>query len=333
MTTTEQKPKYSGKAKDIFETDNANVYRAYFRDSATAFNGAKKDTIEGKGVLNATISAMLFKLLESKGIKTHFIEQKSERELLIKKVSIYQLEVIIRNITAGSLCKRLGLQEGKVLKEPIVEFSYKRDDLNDPLLNRDYILNVLEICDGKTLDYIIKESKKINQLLVEFFTGIGIKVVDFKLEFGKDSEGNIVLADELSPDNFRFWDAKTNEKLDKDRFRQGLGKVKESYEEMRKRIEKGTMSNNNKSSVKNSKSYKVTVQILPKDDILDPQGQAVEKSLSSLGYSNVKDLRVGKEIEFNIESSSKEEALTQAGEMCDKLLANPVIENYKIELE
>ena len=242
MPTVSQNPIYTGKAKDIFETEDSNILRAYFRDSATAFNAQKKGEIQDKGKINATISTLLFQLCEQNGIKTHFIKQISERELLVKRVKIIPLEVIVRNISAGSLCKRLGIKEGRVLKSPIVEFSYKNDELGDPLLTRAYITNALEVADNKTLDTITELTLKINEIFKEFFLNVGIKVVDFKLEYGLDKDGSLLLADELSPDNFRFWDAKTNEKLDKDRFRQDLGNVEGAYQEMLKRVKEGSQN-------------------------------------------------------------------------------------------
>ena len=327
MQSIDKKPIYTGKAKDIFETEDVYILRAYFRDSATAFNAQKKGEIKDKGIVNATMSKELFELLENQGIKTHFIKQISDRELLVKRVKIIPIEVIVRNISAGSLCKRLGIEEGRLLKEPLVEFSYKKDELGDPLLPREYILNVLEICDEEMLNRIICESKKINEIFKTFFLNVGIKVVDFKLEYGIDSEGNLILADELSPDNFRFWDSKTNEKLDKDRFRQSLGKIEEAYLEMLKRTKEGRKIFKMTTT---KQTFKAKVQVLPKKDILDPQGQTVEKALTSLGYSNISSVNIGKEIEFEISASSKEEAISQINEMCQKLLANPVIEDYKI---
>ncbi len=329
---TVTKPIYSGKAKDIFETEDPNTLRAYFRDSATAFNAQKKGEIHDKGKVNASISALLFNLVEQNGIKTHFIKQVSENELLIKKVQIIPLEVIVRNIAAGSLCKRLGIKEGKVLKAPIVEFSYKKDELNDPLLTRAYIKNALEITDDKTLDYITELTLKANEIFKEFFFKIGIKVVDFKIEYGFDKDGNLLLADELSPDNFRFWDAKTNEKLDKDRFRQDLGNVEGAYKEMLKRVKEGSKSFNSQFSILNSQIFSVRVQVLPKSDILDPQGQAIEKALTSMGYKDIKDVKVGKEVVFKVKAKSLEKAKSEVNQMCERLLANPVIEDYKIEI-
>lgn len=334
MPTVETKPIYSGKAKDLFETDDKNTLRAYFRDSATAFNAQKKGEIHDKGKINATISAFLFELCEKNGIKTHFIKQISERELLVKRVKIIPLEVIVRNTAAGSLCKRLGIKEGKVLKEPIVEFSYKNDELGDPLVTRAYIKNALEVADEKTIDKLTYMSLKANEIFKEFFLKIGIKVIDFKLEFGLDKDGDLLLADELSPDTFRFWDAKTNDKLDKDRFRQDLGNVEGAYQEMLRRVKEGAVTSDLQPENLEKKSYlfSVKVQVLPKKDILDPQGLAVENALKSLGYKEVKDLKVGKEIVFNLNAKSLNEAKTEVKEMCEKLLANPVIEDYKIEI-
>ncbi|MBI2995933.1 MAG: phosphoribosylaminoimidazolesuccinocarboxamide synthase [Candidatus Melainabacteria bacterium] len=335
MQITKTKPLYSGKAKDIFETEEGDILLAYFRDSATAFNARKKGEIQNKGKVNATISAFLFELLEQNGIKTHFIKQISDNELLVKKVKIIPLEVIVRNIAAGSLCKRLGIKEGKILKEPILEFNYKNDELGDPLLTRSYIKNALEITEDTMLDLITDISLKANEVFKDFFLKIGIKVVDFKLEFGLDKTGNLLLADELSPDNFRFWDSKTNEKLDKDRFRHDLGNVEEAYQEMLKRVREGIETRDQRPETRdqNSQFYSIKVQVLPKADILDPQGQAVEKALSSLGYKDVKDLKIGKEIVFRINADSKEKAKSQVIEMCERLLANPVIEDYVIEIQ
>jgi len=332
MPSLSTKPIYSGKAKDIFETDDPSILRAFFRDSATAFNAQKKGEIQNKGKINASISTLLFKLVEQTGIKTHFINQISDNELLVKKVSIIPLEVIIRNIAAGSLCKRLGVKEGKVLKAPIVEFSYKNDELGDPLLTKAYIINVLEVSDENTLRQITNLALKINELFKDFFLNVGIKVVDFKLEFGFDKDGNLLLADELSPDNFRFWDAKTNEKLDKDRFRQDLGNVEGAYEEMLKRVKEGVNKFSIQPPVNIPQSFLVRVQVLPKADILDPQGQAIEKALMSLGYKDVKSVKVGKKIVFEISSDSEINAREKVKEMCEKLLANPIIEDYRIEL-
>ena len=341
MPTTTQTPVYSGKAKDLFETDDSNVLRAYFRDSATAFNAQKKGEIQDKGKINATISALLFELCEKNKIKTHFIKQVSENELLVKKVKIIPLEVIVRNIAAGSLCKRIGIKEGKVLKAPIVEFSYKNDELGDPLLTKAYIINALEVADEELLDEITNITLRANEIFKEFFLKIGIKVVDFKLEYGLHKDEGLLLADELSPDTFRFWDEKTNEKLDKDRFRHDLGNVEGAYQEMLKRVKEGSMGVIAKESERRptgasvldkAKQYSVKVQVLPKSDILDTQGQAVENALKSLGYKDIKDLKIGKEIVFCLNAASTKQAESMVKEMCERLLANPVIEDYHVNV-
>ncbi len=226
---------YEGKAKKVFATNDPDYVIMDYKDSATAFNGEKKGEIEDKGVVNNTIASALFELLKAKNIPSHYITKLSDREVLCKKVKIIPLEVIVRNVAAGSFSKRLGVPEGSELKTTIFEISYKDDALGDPLIN-DYHAVAIGAATWDELKTIYDTTAKINDVLKEFFLSIGIRLIDFKLEFGKDSEGNIILADEISPDTCRFWDAKTGEKLDKDRFRRDLGNVKEAYEEMLNRI-------------------------------------------------------------------------------------------------
>lgn len=226
---------YEGKAKKIFATNNPDLVIMEYKDSATAFNGEKKGEIDEKGILNNTIAASIFQMLNQKGIPTHFIEKLNDREVLCKKVSIVPLEVIVRNVAAGSFSKRLAVPEGSELKTTIFELSYKDDELGDPLIN-DYHAVAIGAATWEDLKVIYDITAKINDILKEFFLGCGVRLIDFKLEFGRDTEGNIILADEISPDTCRFWDAKTNEKLDKDRFRRDLGNVKEAYVEMLNRI-------------------------------------------------------------------------------------------------
>ncbi len=226
---------YEGKAKKVFASSDPDLVIMEYKDSATAFNGEKKGTIEDKGVLNNTIASALFELLASQGIPTHFIEKLSDREVLCKKVSIIPLEVIVRNVAAGSFSKRLGVPEGTPLKTTVFEISYKDDALGDPLIN-DYHAVAIGAATWDELKTIYDITERINTILCKFFLGCGVKLIDFKLEFGKDSSGAIILADEISPDTCRFWDAETNEKLDKDRFRRDLGNVKEAYVEMLNRI-------------------------------------------------------------------------------------------------
>ena len=226
---------YEGKAKKIFATSNPDLVIMEYKDSATAFNGEKKGEIDEKGILNNTIAASIFQMLNQKGIPTHFIAKLSDREVLCKKVSIVPLEVIVRNVAAGSFSKRLAVPEGSELKTTIFELSYQDDELGDPLIN-DYHAVAIGAATWDDLKVIYDITAKINDILKDFFLGCGVRLIDFKLEFGRDSQGNIILADEISPDTCRFWDAKTNEKLDKDRFRRDLGNVKEAYVEMLNRI-------------------------------------------------------------------------------------------------
>ncbi len=226
---------YEGKAKKVFATDDPNYCIVDYKDDATAFNGQKKGTIAGKGVINNRVTNLLMKMLEEKGIPTHFVEEISNRETIVKKVTIVPLEVIVRNIAAGSLSKRLGLPEGTKLKKTVLEFSYKDDDLGDPMVN-DYHIFAMELATPEELKTISDMALKVNDILTEYFKHINIELVDFKLEFGKTTSGEIVLADEISPDTCRFWDATTHEKLDKDRFRRDLGHVEDAYKEIMKRL-------------------------------------------------------------------------------------------------
>ena len=226
---------YEGKAKKIYATDKENEVIVYYKDDATAFNGEKKGSIEDKGQFNNDITSIIFKMLEENGIKTHFIEKLNDREQLCKKVSIVPLEVIVRNVAAGSMAKRLGIEEGTLLKTTVFEISYKNDELGDPLIN-DYHAVAIGATTFEELQEIYAMTDKINELLKKFFASVNINLIDFKLEFGKTDDGKIVLADEISPDTCRFWDATTNEKLDKDRFRRDLGNVRGAYQEILSRM-------------------------------------------------------------------------------------------------
>ena len=228
---------YEGKAKKIFSTENKNEFVVYYKDDATAFNGEKKAEIASKGILNNKISSIMFEELAKEGIESHFIKSLSDREMLVKKVEILPLEVIVRNITAGSFCKRYGVEEGIVLDQPIFEMSYKNDEFGDPLLNDDHAI-ALKLATKEEIDFLRSQTLKINEIMKKFFLKIDLKLVDFKLEFGKDVDGNIILADEISPDTCRLWDVNTNEKLDKDRFRRDLGDLVEGYEEVLARLNK-----------------------------------------------------------------------------------------------
>ena len=227
---------YEGKAKKVFATDDPALLIVDYKDDATAFNGLKKGTIVGKGVINNQMSNRLMAKLERCGIPTHFVQELSQRETLVKKVSIVPLEVIIRNIAAGSFSKRYGVEEGVVFDQPTIEFSYKNDDLGDPLLNTYHAL-ALKLATPEEINLIEKYSFRINEILKDFWKTCGVTLVDFKLEFGRLADGTIVLADEISPDTCRLWDAKTGEKLDKDRFRRDMGGVEEAYAEIMSRLE------------------------------------------------------------------------------------------------
>ena len=226
---------YEGKAKKVYKTDNPELYIVDYKDDATAFNGLKKGTIAGKGIINNQMSNRLMQIIERKGVPTHFVRELSERETLVKKVSIVPLEVIVRNIAAGSFSKRYGVDEGMVFEEPVIEFSYKNDALGDPLLNTDHAL-ALKVATRAEIDTIKSYALKVNSILKAFWAECGVTLVDFKLEFGKTADGSVILADEISPDTCRLWDSATGEKLDKDRFRRDLGGVEEAYAEIMKRL-------------------------------------------------------------------------------------------------
>lgn len=226
---------YEGKAKKVYATDDPNLVIVSYKDDATAFNGLKKGTIAGKGVINNQMSNLLMQMLEKAGVPTHFVKELSERETLVKKVQIVPLEVIVRNLSAGSFAKRYGVEEGIAFAEPTLEFSYKNDDLGDPLLNASHAL-ALGLATKDEIAQIEQMARKVNELLKARFARANITLVDFKLEFGRLPDGTIVLADEISPDTCRFWDSTTHEKLDKDRFRRDLGGVEDAYQEVMRRL-------------------------------------------------------------------------------------------------
>jgi hypothetical protein len=235
MSLTKVKQLYEGKAKKVYETEDKNFYIVSYKDDATAFNGLKKGTIEGKGVVNNRVTNFLMKMLEEKGIPTDFVEELNDRETVVKAVKIVPLEVIVRNIAAGSLSKRLGIAEGVKLNSTVLEYCYKDDELGDPMIN-EYHIAALNIATKKELEEISNYAFKINEILRDYLKQDNIDLIDFKLEFGRLADGKIVLADEISPDTCRFWDSKTGEKLDKDRFRRDLGNEKEAYQEVIKRL-------------------------------------------------------------------------------------------------
>ena len=226
---------YEGKAKKVFATEDPAYVIVSYKDDATALDGLKRGTIAGKGAINNRMSNYLMQLLEKEGVPTHFVEELNDRETVVRKVSIVPLEVIIRNISAGSFAKRYGVEEGIVFAEPTIEFSYKNDDLHDPLINQYHAL-ALGLATKEEIQTIETLAFKVNQVLKDYFLKLGVRLVDFKLEFGRLPDGKIVLADEISPDTCRFWDAKTGEKLDKDRFRRDMGGVEDAYREMMHRV-------------------------------------------------------------------------------------------------
>lgn len=225
---------YEGKAKKVYATDNPDLVIVSYKDDATAFNGQKRGTIVGKGVVNNKVSNHFFKLLEGRGIKTHYVEQISDRETIVKKVEIVPVEVIMRNKAAGSFSKSMGVEEGTVLKCPILEYSYKNDELGDPFINS-YYIRALGLASDEEMETIKNVSFKVNEILSEYLKGFGVDLIDFKLEFGR-FKGEVILADEISPDTCRFWDSATGKKLDKDRFRRDLGDVEEAYQEIIRRL-------------------------------------------------------------------------------------------------
>lgn len=231
---------YEGKAKRVYGTDDENIVWLEYKDSATAFNGEKKAEISGKGRLNNEITSLLFLKLKEMGIDSHFVEKISETEQLVKKVRIIPLEVVVRNQAAGSLAKRLGIEEGTDLPAPLVEFYYKNDELGDPLVTEGHI-EILKLAEKEELAVLNKKALDVNTVLTRFFSELGIRLIDFKLEFGKDSDGRILLADEISPDTCRLWDEKTNEKLDKDVFRRDLGSLTDAYEKILSRLGGGSI--------------------------------------------------------------------------------------------
>ncbi len=226
---------YEGKAKKVFTTDDPNVVIVSYKDDATAFNGEKKGTIVGKGAINNRMTNHVFKLLEKRGVPTHLVEELNDRETAVKKVEIVPLEVIIRNYSAGSFAKKMGMEEGIKFSRPTLEFSYKNDDLGDPFIN-DYYALALNLATQEEIDVISKYAFVVNEVMGEYFNTLGLTLIDFKIEFGKTSDGTVILADEISPDTCRLWDKETGEKMDKDRFRRDLGNVEDAYKEVFRRL-------------------------------------------------------------------------------------------------
>ncbi len=312
---------YEGKGKKLYSTSDKNQFIAEFKDDLTAFNAQKRSQELGKGILNNEISTIIFGELSDNGIKTHFLKKLNERDMLVKRVNIIPIEVVVRNVATGSLTKRLGIPEGRELTTPIVEFYYKNDAMNDPIINDEHAVIMGLVDKSEELETLKVQARKVNDILKPFFAKVGLRLIDFKLEFGKDQNGEIILADEISPDSCRFWDSTTGEKLDKDRFRQDIGGVKVAYEEVKNRI------------LVLKKGYKAIVNIFLKEGVLDSAGKAVNHALGSLGFGEtVNDVRIGRQIVLKVSANSKSDAEAQTRQMCESLLANTVIEDYNIEI-
>ncbi|HEY8497462.1 MAG TPA: phosphoribosylaminoimidazolesuccinocarboxamide synthase [Limnochordales bacterium] len=357
---------YRGKAKTIYGTDRPDQVLIFFRDDITAGNGRKRAEIPGKGMLNSRISALLFAELERAGVATHFLEEREPGVLLARAVRIVPLEVVVRNRAAGSLSQRLGLPEGEPLPRPVVEHYYKRDDLGDPLVNRDHI-RALGIASDDVIDRMEAVARRVNEILIARFARAGLLLVDFKLEFGLVGD-ELLVADELSPDTMRVWDAKSGHRLDKDRFRRDWGGVREGYEEIWRRLQESQVENctapgspaaavraaatlatcapaatpaagapdatpagtaGSKSS--GTGTFSVWVRIMPKEGMLDPQGRAVRDGLRALGFPGVADVRVGKMVRLRLAAASEAAARKDARAMAHRLLANPIIEEFAID--
>lgn len=310
---------YEGKAKKVFETDEPGQVIHEFKDDATAFDGKKRGTIVGKGRTNAQMSDTIFRYLDKKGIRTHHIKLLSDNEILTWWLDMLKVELIVRNYAAGSLAKRLGYAERTLMKSPLVEFYYKSDELGDPMLSREHI-DELELATAEQLDEMVEIALRVNEILVPYFEARGLILADLKLEFGL-REGRLYLGDEFSPDVCRLWDIDTGEIMDKDRFRRDLGRVEETYAEVLRRVKEEDFA------------LKASIYVSPKKGVLDPAGQASQGALKSLGFDEVSDVHIGKYIILSLEDIDADKAEERVKEMCERLLANPVIEDYRIEIQ
>jgi len=332
------RPGAPGGAPDGALGDPEGAYVIEFKNDATAFDGKKRGRIGGKGRCNNLISAALFELLAAEGVATHYIRTLSDTEMLARKVDIIPVEVVIRNVAAGSLAKRLGLEEGARLDRPVLELYYKSDELGDPMINR-YHVRAMGLATDEEMDRVEATAMRVNDILGRALEECGLRLVDFKLEFGRTADGDILLADEISPDTCRFWDVSTGERLDKDRFRRDMGKVEEAYEEVLRRVteaagrwraRKGEPAARERPSAEAgpAAAARARVFVTLKSTVLDPQGVAVQKALKTMGYGEVSGVRVGKFIILELE----EARAGRVDEMCRRLLANPVIEDYTFEI-
>jgi len=324
---------HEGKAKIVWEAPagpEGPRCLVEFKDEATAFDGRKRGRIGGKGRVCNLLSAVFFELLEREGVPTHYLGTPSDREMLVRRVDIIPVEVVVRNVAAGSLAKRLGLEEGTPLPRPVLELYYKSDPLGDPMVNRHHV-RAMGWASDEEMDRVEALALRVNEVLGRALERCNLRLIDFKLEFGRAPDGSVLLADEISPDTCRFWDVATGERLDKDRFRRDLGGVEEAYEEVLRRVteaaetwkaERGTCTSGHRPG-------RARVHVTLKKTVLDPQGQAVLGSLRTMGYAEVRDVRVGKLIILELDDVAPE----RVEEMCRRLLANPVIEDFTVEIE
>ena len=335
---------YEGKAKILYEGPEPGTLIVHYKDDATAFNAQKKAVIDGKGVLNNRISELIFTRLNELGMPTHFLKRLNMREQLVREVEIIPLEVVVRNVAAGSLAKRLGIEEGTALPRSIIEFYYKNDQLHDPMVSEEHI-TAFNWATPQEIDDIMHMAIRINDFLSGLFLGIGIKLVDFKVEFGRLYENDmmrIVLADEISPDSCRLWDIKTQDKLDKDRFRRDMGGLVEAYQEVARRLgimpelerarafASATRQERLARSQADRRHYEGEDQGHPEEGVLDPQGKAIEGALGSLGFSGVEHVRQGKYFEIDLRKRQRDKRRSRP--CATSSIANTVIENYEIEL-
>jgi len=309
---------YEGKAKKIYATDQPGQIIHEFKDDITAFNGEKKGQVAGKGKACAQMSDIIFRYLERHGIKTHHIQLLSDNEILTWRLDMILVELAVRNYAAGSLVRRLGYEERTKMREPLVEYYYKSDELGDPLLSEEHI-HELDLAGEEQLREMTDIALRVNEFLVPYFEARGLILADFKMEFGT-REGQLYVADEFSPDVCRLWDSETGEIMDKDRFRRDLGKLEETYAEVLERVKE------------EERGMQVSIYISPKKGILDPQGQAALGALKSLGFEEVADVRIGKYITLRLEGADGEKAVERVREMCERLLANPVIEDFRFDI-
>jgi phosphoribosylaminoimidazole-succinocarboxamide synthase len=310
---------YEGKAKKVFTSDEPGQIIHEFKDDATAFDGKKRGTIAGKGRTNAQMSDIIFRYLEKRGVRTHYIKLLSDNEIVTWRLDMLKVELIVRNYAAGSLAKRLGYAERTQMKSPLVEFYFKNDELGDPMLSREHIAE-LGLATDEQLDEMAAIGLRVNEILAPYFEARGLILADFKLEFGL-REGRLYLADEFSPDVCRLWDMETGEIMDKDRFRRDLGRVEETYAEVLRRVKEEDLA------------LKASIFVSPKKGVLDPAGQASQGALKSLGFDEVSDVRIGKYIILSLEGIEADKVEDRVEEMCERLLANPVIEDYRIEIQ